>query len=109
MNDWVTWVLLVSAVVQFGLLINTRARLKRRTKDLLTINAATLKAMTSIIDTSAEQSKINTAQHELNQLIGHNLEVLGVHTRLIKPSVGFEAEQFLSWYNNKKGKDNGEV
>lgn len=102
-------VLSVAVVIQGVALFLLRRKVDRRSRDLLKINAATLQAVTHVINASGEQAKINQAQHDLNQLIGHNLEVLGVHTRLIKPSVGFEAEQFLSWYNKKKEGNNGEI
>lgn len=108
MTEILIVLLAVSGALQWVVIAAVRSRLNKRTKDLLSINAATLKAVTAVINASGEQAKINSAQHELNQLIGHNLEVLGVHTKLLKPSVGFEAEQFLSWYNRKKG-ENGEV
>lgn len=68
----------------------------------------TLKALTNILETVQLQSEVNTAQQQMNEIINQNLEILGVHTSLIKPSIGFEATQFLAWYNERKGK-NGTV
>lgn len=48
------------------------------------------------------QKSINETQFVMNEGIANNLEILGVHTRLIKPSVGMEAEAFLRWHNRKE-------
>ena len=54
------------------------------------------------------QRHINEAQTEINDSIGHNLELLGVHTKLIPPSIAMQAEAFLAWYNKRKDeRDNG--
>lgn len=55
--------------------------------------------MTNLID---EQSKINRAQQQLNDAVSTNLEILGVHTKLIEPDIAYEASAFLAWFNNKK-------
>jgi hypothetical protein len=49
-----------------------------------------------------EQSKVNTAQQLLNEAVSTNLEILGVHTKLIEPDIAYEASAFLAWFNNKK-------
>jgi hypothetical protein len=58
-----------------------------------------LSNMTNLI---AEQSKINHSQQLLNDAISTNLEILGVHTKLIEPDIAYEASAFLAWYNNRK-------
>lgn len=58
-----------------------------------------LSNMTNLID---EQSKINRAQQQLNDAVSTNLEILGVHTKLIEPDIAYEASAFLAWFNNKK-------
>ena len=55
--------------------------------------------MTTLVD---EQSKINKAQQSLNEAVSTNLEILGVHTKLIEPDIAYEASAFLAWFNNKK-------
>lgn len=67
-----------------------------------------LKALNNIVQTAQMQSEINLSQQQMNEIINTNLEILGVHTSLIKPSIGFEATQFLAWYNERKGR-NGTV
>ena len=54
------------------------------------------------IKSIGEHSKIHESQNEVNEIVGRYLEVLAVHTKLIKPTIGFEAEQFLAWINKKK-------
>jgi hypothetical protein len=58
-----------------------------------------LSNITNLID---EQSKINKAQQGLNDAVSTNLEILGVHTKLIEPDIAYEASAFLAWFNNKK-------
>jgi hypothetical protein len=58
-----------------------------------------LSNMTTLVD---EQSKINKAQQSLNEAVSTNLEILGVHTKLIEPDIAYEASAFLAWFNNKK-------
>ena len=54
------------------------------------------------------QRHINEQQTEINENIGQNLEILGVHTKLIPPSIAMQAEAFLAWYNKRKEeRDNG--
>lgn len=69
--------------------------------------AMSLKAMNNVLGALQELSLALEAQNGLNQEVNQNLEILGVHTRLIKPTIGFEAESFLANYNRKKGKENG--
>lgn len=64
-------------------------------------------SLKNLVDALSEQQTINVAQQQMNELINTNLEILGVHTKLIKPSIGFEATQFLAWHNKKKEEDNG--
>lgn len=67
-----------------------------------------LKATYNILETIQMQSDINIQQQKMNEIVNTNLEILGVHTNLIKPSIGYEASQFLAWYNaRKKEGENG--
>jgi predicted Holliday junction resolvase-like endonuclease len=61
-----------------------------------------LKATYNLLETVQMQSDINISQQKMNEIINTNLEILGVHTNLIKPSIGYEASQFLAWYNKRK-------
>lgn len=67
--------------------------------------ARLIMALQNMVAIAEEQQKVNETQHSVNQQIGSNLEILGIHTQLIKPSIGFEAAQFLAWYNNQKEDD----
>lgn len=58
--------------------------------------------LTNITKLIEEQSKINHAQATLNDAVSTNLEILGVHTKLIEPDIAYEASAFLAWFNNKK-------
>lgn len=51
------------------------------------------------------QREINDEQMDINNLLGQNLEILGVHTKLIPPSIAMQAEAFLAW-NNKRKEEN---
>lgn len=64
--------------------------------------ASLIMAMQNLAKVAEEQAKINVGQQTVNDLIGQNLEILGVHTRLIEPTIAYEASAFLSWYNKKK-------
>ena len=67
-----------------------------------------LRATYNILETIQMQSDINIQQQKMNEIVNTNLEILGVHTNLIKPSIGYEATQFLAWYNaRKKEGENG--
>jgi len=61
-----------------------------------------VKILSNITDLIDEQSKINHSQQQLNDAISTNLEILGVHTKLIQPDIAYEASAFLAWLNNKK-------
>ena len=54
-----------------------------------------------------EQQNINEAQQQMNENIATNLEILGVHTKLVKPSIGYEASAYLAWLEKKKEENNG--
>jgi hypothetical protein len=58
--------------------------------------------LTNITNLIEEQSKINHSQQQLNDAVSTNLEILGVHTKLIQPDIAYEASAFLAWFNNKK-------
>ena len=64
--------------------------------------------LANFVKLSDEQNKINKSQKQLNEAIANNLEILGVHTKLIEPDIAYEASAFLAWVNNKrKREDNG--
>lgn len=76
--------------------------LNRKMNNMRNALASLIMAMQNLAKVAEEQQKINISQQGLNDLIGQNLETLGVHTRLIEPTIAYEASAFLSWYNNKK-------
>ena len=96
-------VALALSLLTFGLLGWTYRRLRMTAKAV----AFLIASLKNLVDALSEQQNINTAQQQMNELINTNLEILGVHTKLIKPSIGFEATQFLAWHNKKKEEDNG--
>lgn len=93
-----TEILAVAVVLLTGFVVFLHIRIKR-TALAFSMLANALK---NVVEAFEQQADINTSQHALNNAIGSNLEILGVHTRLIEPTIGFEAAQFLAWYNNKK-------
>lgn len=64
--------------------------------------ASLMMALQNLANVAEEQTKVNIGQQAVNDLIGQNLEILGVHTRLIEPTIAYEASSFLAWYNKKK-------
>lgn len=76
--------------------------LTRKINNLMKGFASLIVAMQNLARVAEEQQKVNVSQQGLNDLIGQNLEILGVHTRLIEPTIAYEASAFLSWYNKKK-------
>lgn len=60
-----------------------------------------------LVEHNKKQIKLNSVQDTINHQVMSNIEILGVHAKLIEPSVGLEAEAFLQQYNKRKGKDNG--
>ena len=65
-------------------------------------NFALVKLSSTIIQAISAQRDVNEKQHEINNSLGQNLEILGVHTKLIPPSIAMEAEAFLAWHNKRK-------
>jgi len=65
-------------------------------------NFALVKLSSTIIKAISAQRDVNEKQHEINNSLGQNLEILGVHTKLIPPSIAMEAEAFLAWHNKRK-------
>ena len=78
-------------------------RVIKLSKSVMMILQAANNMMKALQDLSAALE----AQNGLNQEVNRNLEILGVHTRLLKPTIGFEAESFLANYNRKKREENG--
>ena len=91
------------SLLSLGLIGLTYRRLRMTAKAV----AYLIASLKNLVDALSEQQTINVAQQQMNELINTNLEILGVHTKLIKPSIGFEATQFLAWHNKKKEEDNG--
>ncbi len=62
--------------------------------------------LANFVKLTDEQNKINKSQKQLNDAIATNLEILGVHTKLIEPDIAYEASAFLAWVNNKRKREN---
>jgi hypothetical protein len=65
-------------------------------------NFALVKLSSTIIKAISAQRDLNEKQNEINNSLGQNLEILGVHTKLIPPSIAMQAEAFLAWHNKRK-------
>ncbi len=76
--------------------------LNRKINNLTKGLASLIMAMQNLAKVAEEQQKVNLGQQTVNDLIGQNLEILGVHTHLIEPTIAYEASSFLAWYNKKK-------
>ena len=98
MNELVlmAWLALTNiAFVAFWLLVRSRLN-------------ALLHLCETLVKALKAQRHINETQTEINESLGQNLEILGVHTKLIPPSIAMQAEAFLAWYNKRKEeRDNG--
>ena len=97
-----TWISIASLL---ALVLLQGYSYQRRQKLISQAVAKLMGALGNIVAIAEEQNKVNHAQQDTNRQIGNNLELLGIHTKLIKPSVSFEAEQFLAWYNEQKRDD----
>jgi len=73
------------------------------------VNKKSERLFNTIVESITIQQGINDKQANVNELLGKNLEILGVHTKLIKPSVTMEAEAFLRWHNERKEEKDGEI
>jgi hypothetical protein len=70
--------------------------------------AALMRLCENLVQALQAQRHINDQQSNINESLSENLEILGVHTKLIPPSIAMQAEAFLAWYNKRKGeKGNG--
>lgn len=76
--------------------------LNKKIINLVKALASLMLAIQNLANVAEEQLKVNLGQQTVNDLIGQNLEILGVHTRLIEPTIAYEASSFLAWYNKKK-------
>lgn len=92
-------IVLSIAVVALAVLV---LHLNNKINNTVKAFASLLIAAQNLAKLAEEQQKVNHSQQSLNDLIGQNLEILGVHTRLIEPTIAYEASAFLSWYNKKK-------
>jgi hypothetical protein len=90
----------VGLIITLTLLLLQARKNSKNHKDLHRIAELTNKALVA-------QREINEAQHSMNSHIAQNLELLGVHTKLIKPTVAMQAEAFLAWQNRKDNEENG--
>lgn len=102
--------LLAIAFVSLAVLFKIQQR-KFRKSVMLQVRAIgeLTKTIESIVLTIGEHQKLFQSQNDMNEMIAKHLEVLGVHTKLIKPSVSYEAEAYLAWINKKKEDKNGEI
>lgn len=90
----------IGLLVTFVLLIVQSKRNSTNQKDLHRVAELTNRALIA-------QRDVNESQHSINSQIAQNLELLGVHTKLIKPTVAMQAEAFLAWQNRKDNEQNG--
>lgn len=95
--------LLASAVIALAIVLRIQ-QLKFRKATTLQVKAIgeLTKTIEVIVSTIGEHQRLFHSQHEMNEMIAKHLEVLGVHTKLLKPSIGYEAEAYLAWINKKK-------
>ena len=99
--------LLALSLIMSGALSILVVSLWRKVVSLAKALAMALQGLNNVLLALSELSGALEAQNGLNQEVNRNLEILGVHTKLLRPSIGFEAESFLANYNKKKGIENG--
>jgi hypothetical protein len=90
--------LLAALVVSVGYVIWLHTQIIR----IRTASLGLVKFLMNVGKLLDEQGKVNKAQQQLNEAVSTNLEILGVHTKLIEPDIAYEASAFLAWYNNRK-------
>ena len=73
------------------------------------VNKKSERLFNTIVESITIQQGINDKQSGINELLSKNMEIVGVHTKLIKPSVTMEAEAFLRWHNERKEEKDGEI
>jgi hypothetical protein len=92
--------------IVFGVIVTALAiallHLNRKIINIVKAYANLIMALQNLAQIAEEQQKVNIGQQGINDLIGQNLEILGVHTRLIEPTIAYEASAFLAWWNKKK-------
>jgi hypothetical protein len=92
--------------IVFGVIVTALAiallHLNRKIINIVKAYANLIMALQNLAQIAEEQQKVNIGQQSINDLIGQNLEILGVHTRLIEPTIAYEASAFLAWWNKKK-------
>jgi hypothetical protein len=90
------------AVACYAIVLRFRVRRLAKSIGLL------IKGMQNFAEGMTKLAELSERQSEVNHMMESNLEILGIHTKLIPPSVSYEASQFLAWVNKKKEeRDNG--
>lgn len=102
MIDVLVGIGLLSLGIIFVALIAWVLLLTRKINNIVKAFANLIMAMQNFAKVAEEQQRVNLGQQSINDLIGQNLEILGVHTRLIEPNIAYEASAFLAWWNKKK-------
>lgn len=102
MIDVLVGIGLLSLGISFVALIAWVLLLTRKINNIVKAFANLIMAMQNFAKVAEEQQRVNLGQQSINDLIGQNLEILGVHTRLIEPTIAYEASAFLAWWNKKK-------
>ena len=62
-----------------------------------------------LINNQKEQEKLNEKSYEVDSQLATQIEMLGVHTKLIPPTISMQAEAFLAWHNQQKEEEDGEI
>lgn len=91
------------AVLAIGVALYTYRKLRMLAKAFAHLMMAT----SNLAEVAKEQQNVNDLLKQSLTNVDTNLEILGVHTKLIPPTIGFEATQFLAWHNKKKEENNG--
>lgn len=102
MIDVLVGIGLLSLGIIFVALIAWVLLLTQKINNIVKAFANLIMAMQNFAKVAEEQQRVNLGQQSINDLIGQNLEILGVHTRLIEPTIAYEASAFLAWWNKKK-------
>lgn len=107
MTEIIVVILLIWNVLLTATIVRFFDKYKKSVVDTIKALDGLAQIAENTVGTIGEHQKLHKSQDELNKVLSQYLEFLAIHTKLIKPTIGFEAEQFLAWYNKKKEDNNG--
>jgi len=90
----IAWVAFLTGFIIYQAYYNRRKDLAQR------------RLFQSIVEGIKAQQDINQSQYDINSTLSQHIEMLGVHTKLIPPTISMQAEAFLAWHNKRSEENN---